>query len=91
MQSEGPGYDAVLGAVSWADIVSMDDATRTPDIVSDDEEPALIATARGDVPAGGASSEEEEEQEEQTELPLVLTNKEALGRVSELVDCHTHW
>ena len=68
----------------------MDDATRTTDIISDDWESALIAKARGDVSADGASSEEEEEQEEQTELPpTVLTNKEALGCVNELVDYAT--
>ena len=66
----------------------MDDATRTTDVVNDDWESAVIAKARGDVPAAGASSEEEEqeEQEEQIELPPVLTHKEALGHVSELVD-----
>ena len=62
----------------------MDDATRTTDVVNDDWESAVIAKARGDVSAAGASSEEE--QEEQTELPPVLTHKEALGHVSELVD-----
>ena len=88
-QPEGPAYDALLGAVSWADFVSMDDATRTTDVVNDDWESALIAKARGDVPAAGASSEEEE-QEEHTELPPVSTHKEALGRVSELVDYASH-
>ena len=86
-QPEGPAYDTLLGAVSWADLVSMDDATRTTDVVNDDWESALIAKARGDVPAAGASSEEEEE--EHTELPPVLTHKEALRRVSELVDYAT--
>ena len=86
-QPEGPAYDTLLGAVSWADFVSMDDATRTTDVVNDDWESALIAKARGDVPAAGASSEEEEEEEEEhTELPPVLTHKEALGRVTELVN-----
>ena len=74
--------------VSWADFVAMDDATRTTDVVSDDWESALITKAREDVLADGASSEEEE-QEEQAELPPVLTNKEALGRVNELVDYAT--
>ena len=85
-QPEGPAYDALLGVVSWDDFVSMDDATRTTEIISDDWESALIAKARGDAPAEDASSEDEEEQEEHTELPpTVLTNKEALGHVSELM------
>ena len=89
-QPEGPAYDTLLGAVSWADLVSMDDATRITDVVNDDWESALIVKVRGDVPATGASSEEEEEeQEEQTELPPLLTHKEALRRVSELVDYAT--
>ena len=88
-QPEGPAYDTLLGTESWADFVSMDNATRTTDIISDDWESALITKAREDVLADGASSEEDE-QEEQAELPpTVLTNREALGRVNELVDYAT--
>ena len=62
----------------------MDDATSTTDAVSDDWESALIAKAR-DVPAHDESSDED-----QIEHPPVLTNKEALGHVSELVNYATH-
>ncbi|KAK2185068.1 hypothetical protein NP493_246g01029 [Ridgeia piscesae] len=56
----------------------MDAATNTTD------ESALIAKARG-VPANDASSDET-----QTDHPPVLTNMEALGHVSELVNYATH-
>ena len=55
---------------------------RSMVVRGDDWESALIANARGDVPADYVSSEEEqeeEEEEEQVEHPPVLTNKEALG------------
>ncbi|KAK2176479.1 hypothetical protein NP493_662g01141 [Ridgeia piscesae] len=85
-QPEGPAYDTLLGAVSWADFVSMDDATRTTDVVNDDWESALIAKARGDVPAAGPKGEEEEEgRKENLTFPRVETRR-APGRVTELVN-----
>ena len=60
-------------------------ATSITDVVSDDWETALVAKARGDVPAHDASSDEDH-----TKHPQVLTNNEALGHVSELVNYATH-
>ena len=83
LQPVGFAYDELLGVVSWADYISMDDGTSTTDVASDEWEAALIAKARGEVPADDSSSDEDAE--EPAEPTPVLTIREALVRVNELV------
>ena len=83
LQPVGFAYDELLGVVSLANYVSMDDSTSTTDVASDEWEAALIAKARGEVPADDSSSDEEAE--EPTEPTPVLTTREALVRVNEFV------
>ena len=59
-QPEGPVYDKLLGVVSWADFVSMANATSTSDGASTDWESVLIAKARGDVPDWASTSVDEQ-------------------------------
>ncbi|KAI0221335.1 hypothetical protein LSAT2_027300 [Lamellibrachia satsuma] len=61
----------------------MDNGTSTTDVASDEWEAALIAKARGEVPADDSSSDEDAE--EPAEPTPVLTTREALVRVNELV------
>ena len=76
-------YDELLGVVSWADYISMDDSSSTTNVASDEWEAALIAKTRGEVPADDSSSDEDAE--EPAEPTPVLTTREALVRVNELV------
>ncbi|KAI0216055.1 hypothetical protein LSAT2_031889, partial [Lamellibrachia satsuma] len=76
LQPVGFAYDELVGVVSWANYVSMDDSTSTTNVASDEWEAAFIATTRGEVPADDSSSDEEAE--EPTEPTPVLTTREAL-------------
>ena len=61
LQPVGFACDELLGVVSWADCVSMDNGTSMTDVASDEWEAALIAKARGEVSADDSSSDEEAE------------------------------
>ncbi|KAI0211496.1 Isocitrate dehydrogenase [NADP] cytoplasmic [Lamellibrachia satsuma] len=85
LQPVGFACDKLLGVVSWADCVSMDDGTSTTDVASEKWEAALIAKARGEVPADDYSSDEAEEPAEPTP---VLTTRVALVRERTCDVCH---
>ena len=84
LQPVGFACDELLGVVDRLRL--LDDGTSTIDVASDEWPAALIAKARGEVPADDSSSDEDAE--EPTGPTPVLTTREALVRARTCDVCH---
>ena len=76
-------YAPLMGDVRWDEYVAIDSSATTSDVVSDEWEADIVAKARGEVAAESDDSEEEEEEEPPAHT--LISSREALDQVKNLV------
>ena len=85
LQPDGEAYAELLGTVSWAAYVAMDETASTTDVTGDDWEAALVDRAKGEKLSEDESEDDADEPGMADDEPPVISTKVAVAHVRDLL------